>query len=152
MVSELHAEFEFEKTNVVAKAEAKAKAEKEKMDKVLNETYAAAKTTASGLRYIIEQEGEGDAIKVSDNIKLHCTGYLLNGTKFWSSFDGGQPIDLQLGVSPRLILGMEEGIQLIKKGGKAKLIIPPNIGYGASGMPPAIPPNAWLIFDIEILK
>ena len=144
--------FEFEKTNVVAKAEAKAKEEQAKIDKVLNETYASAKTSTSGLRYIIEKEGEGVAIKPGDKIQVHCTGYLLNGTKFWSSYDGGQPLDIQLTVSPRLILGMEEGIQLLKQGGKAKLIIPPAIGYGANGMPPAIPGNSWLIFDVEIVK
>ncbi|MES2761218.1 MAG: peptidylprolyl isomerase [Bacteroidota bacterium] len=145
--------FEFEKSNISAKASAKVKAEQEKIDKVLNETYAAAKTSPSGLRYIIEKEGDGGAIKTGDNIKLHCTGYLLNGTKFWSSYDGtAQPITVQLGVSPRLIPGMEEGVTLIKQGGNAKLIIPPAIGYGAAGSPPAIPPNSWLIFDIEVLK
>lgn len=144
--------FEFERTNVTAKAEAKAKEEQARMDKILNETYASAKTSASGLRYIIEREGEGAAIKTGDNVSVHCTGYLLNGTKFWSSYDGGQPLAIQLGVNPRLILGMEEGIAMLKPGGKAKFIIPPAIGYGANGMPPAIPPNSWLVFDVEIMK
>jgi peptidyl-prolyl cis-trans isomerase A (cyclophilin A) len=144
--------FEFERANVTAKAEAKAKEEQARMDKILNETYGSAKTSASGLRYIIEREGEGAAIKTGDNVSVHCTGYLLNGTKFWSSYDGGQPLAIQLGVSPRLILGMEEGIAMLKPGGKAKFIIPPAIGYGANGMPPAIPPNSWLVFEVEIMK
>ena len=144
--------FEFEKTNVVAKREAKLKAEKEKTDKYIKDNYPTAKATASGLYYIIEKEGEGPAVKVGDSFPVHCTGYLMmNGTKFWSSYDGaGQPIALQLGVSPRLIPGMEEGIPLIKQGGKVKLIISPDLGYGANGMPPTIPPNSWLVFDVDL--
>lgn len=144
--------FETEKAGLSAKIAAKAKAESDAIEKMLSETYGSAKTTPSGLRYIIEKEGEGTNVKTGDNVSLHCTGSLLNGTKFWSSYDGGQPLAVQLGVSPRLIPGMEEGIPLLKQGGKIKLIIPPNIGYGPAGSPPAIPPNAWLVFDVEILK
>lgn len=141
--------FEFEKANAGAKAEAKAKAEKEKMDKVLNETYGAAKTTPSGLRYIIEKEGEGENPKATSSVTVHYTGYLLNGNKFDSSVDRGQPATFGLN---QVIPGWTEGLQLLKPGGKAKLIIPANLGYGANGYPPVIPPNSWLVFDVELIK
>lgn len=141
--------FEFEKTNYAAKAEAKAKAEQEKMDKVLNETYGSAKTTASGLRYIIEKEGEGEAPKATSSVTVHYSGYLLNGSKFDSSVDRGQPATFGLN---QVIPGWTEGLQLLKPGGKAKLIIPANLGYGANGYPPVIPPNSWLVFDVELIK
>lgn len=141
--------FEFEKANAGAKAEAKAKAEKEKMDKVLNETYAAAKTTPSGLRYIIEKEGEGVAPTATSQVTVHYTGYLLNGSKFDSSVDRGQPATFGLN---QVIKGWTEGLQLLKPGGKAKLIIPAELGYGANGYPPVIPPNSWLVFDVELIK
>ncbi|MFN8116369.1 MAG: peptidylprolyl isomerase [Bacteroidia bacterium] len=141
--------FEFEKANAGAKAEAKAKAEKEKMDKVLNETYGSAKTTASGLRYIIEREGEGVAPTATSQVTVHYAGYLLNGNKFDSSYDRGQPATFGLN---QVIPGWTEGLQLLKPGGKAKLIIPANLGYGANGYPPVIPPNSWLVFDVELIK
>lgn len=141
--------FEFEKANVGAKAEAKAKAEQEKMDKVLNETYGSAKTTPSGLRYIIEKEGEGESPKATSSVTVHYTGYLLNGNKFDSSVDRGQPATFGLN---QVIPGWTEGLQLLKPGGKAKLIIPANLGYGANGYPPVIPPNSWLVFDVELIK
>jgi FKBP-type peptidyl-prolyl cis-trans isomerase len=141
--------FEFEKANAGAKAEAKAKAEQEKMDKTLNETYGAAKTTASGLRYIIEKEGEGESPKATSSVTVHYTGYLLNGNKFDSSVDRGQPATFGLN---QVIPGWTEGLQLLKPGGKAKLIIPANLGYGSNGYPPVIPPNSWLVFDVELIK
>ncbi len=141
--------FEFEKTNAGAKAEAKAKAEAEKMNKTLNETYGSAKATTSGLRYIIEKEGEGENPKATSSVTVHYTGYLLNGNKFDSSVDRGQPAVFGLN---QVIPGWTEGLQLLKPGGKAKLIIPANLGYGANGYPPVIPPNSWLVFDVELIK
>lgn len=141
--------FEFEKANAGAKAEAKAKAEKEKMDKVLNETYGSAKTTASGLRYITELEGNGASPKATDTVTVHYSGYLLNGTKFDSSVDRGQPATFPLN---QVIRGWTEGLQLMKVGGKTKFIIPSELGYGAQGAGGVIPPNAWLIFDVELIK
>ena len=141
--------FEFEKANAGAKAAAKAKAEQEKMDKVLNETYGSAKTTPSGLRYIIEREGEGVAPTATSQVTVHYAGYLLNGNKFDSSYDRNQPATFGLN---QVIPGWTEGLQLLKPGGKAKLIIPANLGYGANGYPPVIPPNSWLVFDVELIK
>ncbi len=141
--------FEFEKGNVGAKAEAKAKVEKEMMDKTLNETYGAAKTTASGLRFVVEKEGTGKSPVATDQVTVHYTGYLLNGTKFDSSVDRGQPATFPLN---QVIKGWTEGLQLMKEGGKTKFIIPSELGYGANGAGGVIPPNAWLVFDVELIK
>lgn len=140
--------FEFEKGNVSAKAEAKAKAEQAEMDKALNEKYGSAKSTASGLRYIVEKEGTGTQPTAANTVTVHYTGMLLNGKKFDSSVDRGQPATFPLG---QVIPGWTEGLQLMKVGGKSKLIIPPNLGYGANGIPGVIPPNSWLVFDVELL-
>jgi peptidyl-prolyl cis-trans isomerase A (cyclophilin A) len=140
--------FEFEKGNVSKKAEEKAKAEQAAMDKVLNEKYANAKTTASGLRYIVEKEGTGASPLATNKVTVHYTGTLLNGTKFDSSVDRGQPASFPLN---QVIPGWTEGLQLMKVGGKTKFIIPPALGYGANGAGGVIPPNAWLIFDVELL-
>ena len=141
--------FEFEKGNVSVKAEAKAKAEKDAMDKTLNETYGGAKVTASGLRYIAEKEGTGKSPVATDQVTVHYTGYLLNGTKFDSSVDRGQPATFPLN---QVIPGWTEGLQLMKEGGKTKFIIPSELGYGAAGAGGVIPPNAWLVFDVELIK
>ena len=141
--------FEFEKTNAGAKAEAKAKAEKENMDKLLNETYGGATTTASGLRYITQVEGTGKSPLAADQVTVHYTGYLLNGTKFDSSVDRGEPATFGLN---QVIRGWTEGLQLMKEGGKTKFIIPSELGYGANGAGGVIPPNAWLVFDVELIK
>lgn len=141
--------FETEKANYSKKAEAKAKAEQAEMDKVLNEKYATAKTTASGLRYITEKEGTGASPVATSNVTVHYTGTLLNGKKFDSSVDRGQPATFGLN---QVIPGWTEGLQLMKVGGKTKFIIPPALGYGANGAGGVIPPNAWLVFDVELLN
>ena len=140
--------FEFEKGNVSKKAEEKAKAEQVAMDKTLNEKYAGAKVTASGLRYIVEKEGTGASPLATNQVTVHYTGTLLNGKKFDSSVDRGQPATFPLN---QVIPGWTEGLQLMKVGGKTKFIIPPALGYGAAGAQGVIPPNAWLIFDVELL-
>lgn len=143
--------FETAKVDQVRKAEEKVKAEQMEMERIMKEKYGNAATTASGLKYIVEKQGDGPGMNPGDNITFHCTGTLLNGTKFWSSLDGGQPLTLPIGMK-KLIAGMEEGIMMMKQGGKAKLIIPPYLGYGDAGSPPAIPPKAWLVFDVELIK
>ncbi len=146
--------FETAKVDLVKREEEKIKAEHMEMEKILKEKYSAGKVTGSGLRVITEKEGTSKGINPGDNVTFHTTGYLLNGTKFWSSYDGpAQPLSLPLGMKPpKLIAGMEEGIMLMKEGGKAKLVIPPQLGYGDAGSPPAIPPKAWLVFDVEVIK
>lgn len=142
--------FEKEKSGLAAKLEAKAASEKAEMDKALNEKYAKAQTTASGLRYIVEQEGTGKAPLATDQVTVHYTGYLLNGKKFDSSVDRGQPATFGLN---QVIRGWTEGLQLMKEGGKTKFIIPSELGYGAQGAGGGlIPANAWLVFDVELIK
>lgn len=141
--------FETERANVTKKAEERMKAEQAAMDKVLNEKYGSAQTTASGLKYIIENPGTGAAPSATSQVTVHYSGYLLNGNKFDSSVDRGQPATFGLN---QVIPGWTEGLQLLKEGGKAKLIIPPNLGYGDNGYPPVIPPKSWLVFDVELIK
>ncbi|MCD6065245.1 MAG: peptidylprolyl isomerase [Bacteroidetes bacterium] len=140
--------FETAKTNLVKVQEEKQKTAMAEMDRVLNEKYGTAKTTASGLRYIIEREGEGSNPLPTQTVTVHYTGTLLDGKKFDSSVDRGQPATFGLN---QVIPGWTEGLQLIKPGGKVKLIIPPNLGYGAAGAGGVIPPNSWLVFDVELL-
>lgn len=108
-------------------------------------------TTASGLKYIDEVVGTGASPKTGQTVTVHYTGTLENGKKFDSSLDRGQPYTFRLGVNP-VIQGWVEGLSTMKAGGKRKLIIPPSLGYGAEGNGPTIPPNATLLFDIELLS
>ena len=104
--------------------------------------------TSSGLLYIIDKLGEGEEIKTKNaEITVHYKGSLINGTEFDSSYKRGKPITLML---KDVILGWQEGLKYIKKGGKIKLIIPPNLGYGSNRIN-EIPANSILIFDIELL-
>jgi peptidylprolyl isomerase len=106
-------------------------------------------TTTSGLRYIDEVVGEGAAMQAGKNVAVHYTGWLTNGTKFDSSRDRGQPFRFVLGAG-RVIKGWDEGVATMNVGGKRRLIVAPEMGYGAQGVGP-IPPNATLIFDVEAL-
>jgi peptidylprolyl isomerase len=107
-------------------------------------------TTASGLKYVDIQEGTGATPQRGQTLSVHYTGTLQNGTKFDSSRDRGTPMDFQFGVTP-MIKGWDEGLSTMKVGGKRKIIVPPALGYGATGRPPTIPPNSTLIFEIELL-
>lgn len=107
-------------------------------------------TTASGLQYSEVSAGTGDAPIAGDIVSVHYTGTLTNGVVFDSSYGRGQPIQFPLGQG-QVIPGWDEGIGLMKKGGKAKLTIPPNLAYGAQGAGGVIPPNATLIFDVELV-
>ncbi len=107
-------------------------------------------STAPGLQYIDTQVGSGEEAKPGQTASVHYTGYLTNGTKFDSSLDRGQPFSFQIGAG-RVIKGWDEGVAGMKVGGKRRLLIPPALGYGTRGSPPVIPPNADLIFDVELL-
>lgn len=112
-----------------------------------NKTQAGVKTTASGLQYIVVQEGKGATPGDEDTVKAHYTGTLINGEKFDSSVDRGQPAEFPVkGVIP----GWTEALKMMKVGEKVKLFIPPNLAYGAQGRP-GIPANSALIFDVELL-
>ena len=108
-------------------------------------------TTNSGLQYIIIEEGTGAQAQAGMTVKVHYHGALEDGTKFDSSFDRGEPIEFQLGAG-RVIPGWEEGIALLKEGSKAQLIIPSYLAYGEQGAPGVIPPNATLIFDVQLMS
>lgn len=107
--------------------------------------------TASGLRYVDEVEGSGESPKAGQNVTVHYTGTLVDGTKFESSRDRGEPYSFRIGTAA-VIKGWDEGIMTMKAGGKRRLVIPPKLGYGTTGNPPKIPPNATLIFEIELLS
>ena len=107
-------------------------------------------TTASGLKYIDEIVGTGASPKVSQNVKVHYTGWLENGKKFDSSVDRGQPFEFVISVG-QVIKGWDEGVSTMKVGGKRKLIIPSGLAYGSRGAGSDIPPNATLIFEVELL-
>ncbi|HVZ60471.1 MAG TPA: FKBP-type peptidyl-prolyl cis-trans isomerase [Terriglobales bacterium] len=106
-------------------------------------------TTATGLTYWDIKVGTGAEAK-SGKVKVHYTGWLTDGKKFDSSVDRGQPFEFQLGRG-MVIKGWDEGVTGMKVGGKRQLKIPPQLGYGAQGAGGVIPPNATLIFDVELL-
>jgi FKBP-type peptidyl-prolyl cis-trans isomerase FkpA len=106
--------------------------------------------TASGLEYWDIKAGTGDTAVKGQQVRVHYTGWLTDGKKFDSSVDRGEPFVFPLGAG-RVIKGWDEGVAGMKIGGKRQLRIPPELGYGARGAGGAIPPNATLIFDVELL-
>lgn len=95
-------------------------------------------------------EGEGEAAESGDTVVVNYKGQLIDGTQFDSSYDRGVPFDFELGAG-RVIDGWDEGLVGMKVGGTRKLVIPPDMGYGERGAPPDIPPNATLVFEVELL-
>jgi peptidylprolyl isomerase len=108
-------------------------------------------TTPSGLKYTILKAGKGATPKKGVEVFVHYTGTLTNGKKFDSSRDRGQPFSFKV-ARGQVIPGWDEALIAMKVGERRKLIIPPNLGYGARGAGDVIPPNATLIFDVELLK
>lgn len=117
--------------------------EKKKEEKVIK--------TDSGLQYVDLKEGTGVAAKKGDTVEVHYTGWLKDGKKFDSSLDRGRPFSFNLGAG-MVIKGWDEGVAGMKPGGKRKLIIPSELGYGKRGAGEAIPPDAELTFEVELLK
>jgi FKBP-type peptidyl-prolyl cis-trans isomerase len=107
--------------------------------------------TGSGLEYVDLVQGAGPSPVAGQNVTVHYSGYLLDGKKFDSSVDRNEPFSFIIGTG-QVITGWDEGVMGMNVGGKRKLIIPPDLGYGASGAGGVIPPNAQLIFDVELLN
>lgn len=114
-----------------------------------NRAKEGVKETASGLQYIVEKEGDGITPAATDEVTVHYTGRLLDGTVFDSSVNRGEPATFPLN---RVIPGWTEGVQLMKEGAKYRFFIPSDLAYGPQGIPNAIPPHSTLIFDVELIK
>jgi peptidylprolyl isomerase len=137
-------------SSIDERAREKERAAEEKAQKQIEEQWPNAITTPSGLRYVVVEEGIGEKTPSKGaTVKAHYTGKLLDGTKFDSSYDRGQPIEFPVG-SGRVIKGWDEAFLSMKKGEKRVLIIPPELGYGPAGRGP-IPPNATMVFDVELV-
>jgi peptidyl-prolyl cis-trans isomerase A (cyclophilin A) len=138
---------------------AKAEAEKNKkeeefkanQEKMVEDFKAGMQKADSGLYYKITKKTDGKPPKAGDKVSVHYAGKLVDGTEFDSSFKRGEPIEFNVGVG-QVIKGWDEGILLLKEGETATLLIPSDLGYGARGAGGVIPPNAWLVFDVELVK
>ena len=118
--------------------------------RLIDEQWPDATTTPSGLKYVVDKEGTGDATPQAGQIvTVHYTGKLIDGKKFDSSYDRGQPIEFTVGKG-QVIKGWDEALLGMKKGEKRVLIIPSSLGYGPSGRGP-IPPNATMLFNVELI-
>jgi FKBP-type peptidyl-prolyl cis-trans isomerase FkpA len=105
----------------------------------------------NGLQYVDVVAGAGDEARAGQNVTVHYTGWLTTGQQFDSSRDRNQPFAFRLGAG-NVIQGWDQGVAGMRVGGQRRLIIPADLGYGARGAPGAIPPNATLIFDVELLR
>lgn len=127
------------------------KKEKEKELKMLNDLSRGFSKTSSGLLYKFEKENKSEKPTSGNKVKVHYKGMLLDGTVFDSSYQRNQPIEFTLGVG-QVIKGWDEGISLLGIGDKASFIIPSDLAYGESGAGGVIPPNATLVFDVELIE
>ncbi|VAW41507.1 Peptidyl-prolyl cis-trans isomerase [hydrothermal vent metagenome] len=125
---------------------------REKIIKLIRKNWPDAVTTSSGLRYVIKKQGTGNPPAKGTTVVVNYTGRLLvSGRKFDSSYDRGEPITFPVGIG-RVIKGWDEALLAMKKGEKRVLIIPPELAYGAHGAGNVIPPNAWLVFEVELVN
>jgi len=107
-------------------------------------------TTGSGLQYVVLKNGDGVQPVKGQQVSAHYTGMLMNGKKFDSSYDRNEPIVFHVGVG-EMIPGFDEGVSTMKVGEKRRLFIPSDLAYGEAGIPGVIPPNATLVFDVELV-
>jgi peptidylprolyl isomerase len=118
---------------------------------IIEEKWPDAIVDDSGIRYIVTQEGEGDSPSKGTNVDAHYTGYLLDGQKFDSSVDRGQTFQFNVG-NGEVIQGWDQSFLSMKKGEKRTIILPPELAYGERGAGGVIPPNAFLVFDVELVN
>lgn len=144
------------KNKIQKKAELKEQKEKEEQQKMSGQNFLeenkkkeGVKITDSGLQYEVVEEGKGASPKLSDQVEVHYKGTLIDGTEFDSSYKRNQTAKFPLGG---VIQGWQEGLQLMKEGAKYKFYIPSELGYGSQGAGESIPPNATLIFEVELIK
>jgi peptidylprolyl isomerase len=137
-------------TELAAAKQKKEEQERKKMEAANDELIKKATATPSGLKYIITRPGAGAKPAAGATVKVHYAGRLTDGKEFDNSYKRGQPIEFKVGTG-MVIPGWDEGIMLMQKGEKRTLIIPPNLGYGERGAGGVIPPNATLIFDVELV-
>ena len=124
--------------------------ERKRQQEILDTVAKGYEETQSGLRYKILQSGDGNKATKGANVSVHYKGQLLDGTVFDSSYKRKQPLEFSVGIG-QVIAGWDEGILLLKVGDKARFVIPSNLAYGESGAGGVIPPNATLIFDVELI-
>jgi len=133
------------------RAAEKARKEMEAQESIIKKRWPKAVTLPSGLKYVVTKKGTGSKTPARGTVvTAHYTGTLLNGTKFDSSVDRGQPFKFPVGMG-RVIKGWDEAFLSMTKGEKRTLIIPPNLAYGSRGAGGVIPPNATLVFDVELI-
>ncbi len=130
--------------------QARLAAEKEKAEAAIESLSKGFKRAESGLRYSLITKGDGKKAQKGDQVSVHYEGSLLNGQVFDSSYKRGQPITFQLGIG-QVIPGWDEGIGMLRVGDKARFVIPSELAYGSAGAGGVIPPNATLIFDVELV-
>ena len=130
--------------------EERIKAEREAAKAELDKLATGFDETDSGLRYKVLQKGNGKKAEKGNMVSVHYKGQLADGTVFDSSYKRNQPLDFQVGVG-QVIAGWDEGICLLNVGDKARLVIPSDLGYGSAGAGGVIPPNATLVFDVELM-
>lgn len=136
---------------VIAKQKEEAEAKRKAEAEALKSLTQGMTQTESGLFYKITAEGSGSTPGKGQLVSVHYTGKLKNGTMFDTSYQRGKPIQFPVGVG-QVIPGWDEGIMLLNEGAKAKLVIPSDLGYGSRGAGGVIPPNATLIFEVELVK
>lgn len=138
-------------TTFESSRELRLQEEKNKAEAELEKVATGFDKTNTGLRYKILKKGSGNQAQKGNTVSVHYEGSLTNGQVFDSSYQRNQPIDFQLGIG-QVIPGWDEGISLLKVGDKARFVIPSELGYGSAGAGGVIPPNATLIFDVELME
>ncbi|MBW8362181.1 MAG: peptidylprolyl isomerase [Kaistella sp.] len=139
------------KDKIAANNKAQAQKAEAEAAKKLEDLKAEMQTTASGLMYKITKKGSGKKAEKGNTVAVHYAGKLTNGTEFDNSFKRGEPLEFPVGTG-QVIKGWDEGIILLNEGDQATFLIPSDLGYGARGAGGVIPPKAWLIFEVELVK